>query len=238
MAPHLGGQVALVTGGTRGIGLAIARALTTHGMHVAICGRSREALASAVHALDGLGGEVLGIPADMTNAGDVERFVTEALKRFGRIDVLVNNAGMGGFGPLDETSEEDLARVMDVNMKGVFLASRAVFPIMKEKKRGYIITVASVCGKEGFADIAAYCASKFAAVGFTESLLKEGIGHGIRATSICPGMVDTEMVEGAGVPPEEMLRPEDVTETCLYLLGLSETAVVKEVVMQRAGAVE
>lgn len=237
--PHsLAGQVAVITGGTRGIGLAVAKAFARHGMHLAICARRKEQLTDAVHHLEALDTEVLGLVADVTKAEEVKHFIEETLKRFGKIDVLVNNAGTGGYGPIDQTTEEDLQKVLDVNLRGVFLASRAVFPIMREKKRGYIITVSSICGKEAYAEISAYCASKFASVGFTEALLKEGIDHGIRTTSICPGMVDTEMVEGAGVPPEEMLTAEDIAETCLYLLSLSDKAVVKEIVMQRAGAVD
>jgi NAD(P)-dependent dehydrogenase (short-subunit alcohol dehydrogenase family) len=238
MPAQLGGQVAVITGGTRGIGLAIAKMFARHGMHIALCARRPEHVKEAVGHLEALDAEVLGVPADVTKADEVEHFIQETMKRFGRIDVLVNNAGTGGYGAVDQTTEEDLAKVLDVNLKGVFLASRAVFPIMREKKRGYIITIASICGKEAYAEIAAYCASKFAAVGFTEALLKEGVDQGIRATSICPGMVDTEMVEGAGVPPEDMLRADDIAETCLFLLSLSENAVVREIVMQRAGAID
>lgn len=238
MPAQLAGQVAIITGGTRGIGLAIAKAFARHGMHVAVCARRKEQLQDAVRQLEALGNEVLGIPCDVTNAAEVEHLVNETLKRFGRVDVLVNNAGTGGYGPIDQTTEEDLQKVLDVNLKGVFLASRAVFPIMREKRKGYIITIASICGKEAYAEISAYCASKFAAVGFTEALLKEGIDNGVRTTSICPGMVDTEMVEGAGVPHEEMLKADDIAEACMFLLALSDKAVVKEIVMQRAGAIE
>jgi 3-oxoacyl-[acyl-carrier protein] reductase len=238
MPSALAGQVALITGGTRGIGLAIGKAFARHGMRIAICARRKEQLAEAVRLLESLDAEVIGIPADVTSAAEVEHLVNETLKRFGRLDVLVNNAGTGGYGSIDQTTEEDLQKVLDVNLRGVFLASRAVFPIMREKKRGYIITISSICGKEAYAEIGAYCASKFAAVGLTEALLKEGIENGIRTTSICPGMVDTEMVEGAGVPPEDMLKADDIAEACLFLLSLSEKAVVKDIVMQRAGAIE
>jgi NAD(P)-dependent dehydrogenase (short-subunit alcohol dehydrogenase family) len=238
MPASLAGQVAIITGGTRGIGLAIAKTLARHGMHLTVCARRKEHVADAVRQIEALDGQVLGLPADVTQAADVENVVAETMKRFGRVDVLVNNAGTGGYGAVDQTTEDDLDRVLDVNLRGVFLASRAVFPIMRERRKGYIITIASICGKEAYAEISAYCASKFAAVGFTESLLKEGIDQGIRATSICPGMVDTEMVEGAGVPAEEMLRAEDIAEACFFLLSLSEKAVVKEIVMQRAGAVQ
>ncbi len=238
MPSQLGGQVAIITGGTRGIGLAIAKTLARHGMHIAICARRKEHLADAIHQLESLDAEVIGVPCDVAQAADVEKLVSETLKRFGRVDVLVNNAGVGGYGPIEQTTEEDLAKLLDTNLKGVFLCSRAVLPILKERKGGYVITIASICGKEAYADISAYCASKFAAVGFTEALLKEGIDSGVRATSICPGMVDTEMVEGAGVPPEEMLKAEDVAETVLYLLSLSGKAVVREIVMPRAGALE
>ena len=238
MSARFAGQVAIITGGSKGIGLAVARMLARHGMRVAVCARRREHVADAVRQIESLGVEALGVPCDVTSAEDVKRLVDETMKRFGRVDVLVNNAGTGGYAPIQAATEEDLQKVMDVNLKGIFLCSRAVWPLMAEKRRGYIFTISSICGKEAYAEISAYCASKFAAVGFTESLLKEGLASGIRTTSICPGMVDTEMVEGAGVPPEDMLKADDIAETVLYLLSLSDNAVVKEVVMQRAGAIE
>jgi len=238
MSARFAGQVALITGGSKGIGLAIAKMLARHGMQVAICARKKEHVNDAIAQIEALGVGAFGVAADVTIAEEVKHLVDETMKRFGRIDVLVNNAGAGGYAPIESATEEDLAKVLDVNLKGVFLCARAVWPIMTAKKKGYIITVSSICGKEAYAEISTYCASKFAAVGFTESLLKEGIHEGIRTTSICPGMVDTEMVAGAGVPPEDMLRADDLAETVLYLLSLSDNAVVKEVVMQRAGAID
>jgi 3-oxoacyl-[acyl-carrier protein] reductase len=238
MSARFAGQVALVTGGSKGIGLAIAKMLARHGMHIALCARKKDQVQAAVTQIEHMGAEVLGLAADVTSDEDVRRLVDETMKRFGRIDVLVNNAGTGGYAPIESATEEDLAKVLDVNVKGVFLCTRAVYPIMKARKKGYMITVSSICGKEAYGEISAYCASKFASVGFTEAILKEGIADGIRTTSICPGMVDTELVEGAGVPPEDMLKADDVAEAVLFLLSLSDNAVVKEVVMQRAGAID
>ncbi len=235
---ELRGQVAIVTGASRGIGFGVARALALAGMRLAVCARTEPDIERAGLALAALGTEVLARPCDVSKALDVEGLVAETVERFGRVDVLVCNAGVGRFGAIEDSREEDLDAVLAVNLKGVFFFARAVFPIFKAQRRGYAITVSSYAGKEGLRNAGAYGASKFGAIGLTESLLKEGVAYGIRATSICPGMVDTELVAGAGVPPEDMLRVEDVAETCLFLLRLSDVAVVREVVLQRVGAID
>jgi 3-oxoacyl-[acyl-carrier protein] reductase len=245
-APLLRDQVALVTGGSSGIGLAIAQALVNAGMRVVVVGRNRTRLrAAAGELLAGAQGEseergatsrVLAVTADVSKPGEVRRAVQQTLTRFGRIDVLVNNAGISGRGRVEDLSERDWDRVLSVNLRGAFLCARAVLPSMKRQRRGYIVNISSLAGKIGMAGSAAYCASKFGLVGLSQSLGEEGAQWNIRATAICPAYVNTPMVRGAPVDPSRMIQPQDIAATVRYLLELTDYAVVKEVVVERQGA--
>jgi 3-oxoacyl-[acyl-carrier protein] reductase len=232
---------ALVTGGGGGIGLAVVRALLDRGWKVAFCGRDGERLARATADLAGDDPErskrLLSSTADVSNAGDVRRWVAEACERFGPPSLLINNAGVGAWGEITELAEEDWDRAHAINLKGAFLCTREALPHMRSRGAGgWIINIASVAGKVGFAGSSAYCSSKFGLVGFTESLAREEAPNEIRATAICPGYVETPMVADADVPAKEMIRPEDVAATVLYLLDLGPNVAIREIVMERTGA--
>jgi NAD(P)-dependent dehydrogenase (short-subunit alcohol dehydrogenase family) len=152
---------------------------------------------------------------------------------FGGLDVLVNNAGVGSWAPVERIDPVEWDRVQGINTRGAFLCSRAAWPLMRARGGGYIVNVSSIAGKEGFAEAAAYAASKHALGGLSESLREEGIPLAIKVTAICPGYVDTPMVAGASVPAEEMIRPEDIAATCLYLLSLSPAVSVPEIILRR-----
>jgi 3-oxoacyl-[acyl-carrier protein] reductase len=245
-APSLRDQVALVTGGSSGIGLAIARALVDAAMRVVVVGRNRtrlraaagELLAGAPSGSEGRGAtsRVLAVTADVSKPGEVKRAVQQTLARFGRIDVLVNNAGMVGRGRVEDLSDREWDRVLSVNLRGAFLCARAVLPSMKRQRRGYIVNISSLAGKIGMAGSGAYCASKFGLVGLSQSIGEEGTPWNIRATAICPAYVNTPMVRGTPVDPSRMIQPQDIAATVLYLLRLTDYAVVKEVVVERQGA--
>ncbi|MBI5137482.1 MAG: SDR family NAD(P)-dependent oxidoreductase [Nitrospirae bacterium] len=233
----LTGRVALVTGGASGIGLAVARGFLAAGLKVAIAGRRRGRLNEAAASLRAApGGEVLAVPADVAERDQVDALVQAVVDRFGALDVLVNNAGIGLFGNVAESDPADWQRVLAVNTTGPYLCARAAWPHLAARGGGHVIHIASLSGKEGFAGASAYCASKFGLMGLSEVLRAEGEAAGIKVTAICPGYVDTPMVAGVGVPAEVMIRPEDVAATCLYLLRLSPYASVPEVVIRRAGA--
>jgi 3-oxoacyl-[acyl-carrier protein] reductase len=240
------GQVAVITGGSSGIGLAIARAVAAEGMAVVIAAREPARLKQAAAELAALssaasknrGAAVLAVPADVAKAGDVARLIEQATARFGRIDLLVNNAGIYREGDVDELTEQEWDDVQAVNLKGAFLCTKAVLPVMKRQRSGYVVNIASVAGKTGFGGSSAYCASKFGMVGLTESLLEEGVSHNIRATVICPGYVATPMVEDAPVPASEMIPPEDIGRLVVGLLTLAPVTVIKEIVVQRTGAID
>lgn len=237
---HLKDHVAVITGGSSGIGLAVARAVLSEGMRVAIAARNREKLSRALEELkkEAQGKEqVLAIPTDVAAAAQVDGMIGETVKKWNRIDLLVNDAGIGQWAPIEAMSEAEWDRVQAVNLKGTFLCTKAVLPVMKRQRSGYIVNIASLAGKEGAGNLAAYSASKFGVIGLTESLLEEAIDHNIRATAICPGYVATPMVAGVSVPPEEMIPPGDIGKIIIGLLHLSPVTVIKEIVVQRRGAI-
>lgn len=220
-------KVAIVTGGSRGIGYTITQALIDAGMNVAICARNQQELDHAGAELNRQAGRdaVLAVRADVSNKSDVEHLVQETLNRWGAIDVLVNNAAVGGGGEIEQISEQDWDRIHDIDLKGVYLCSQAVFPAMKQQRSGYIINISSWAGKEGMAGLGAYCAAKFGVVGWTQTLQQEGKDVGIRASVICPGATATRMNRDSG----ERLRPDDIAKAVLFLLSLSDLAVVPEI---------
>ena len=235
---QLQGQVALVTGGSSGIGFAIAEMLISEGMTVAITARNRSRLDAAAETLRQAGGRIIASPADVSRAADVAAFVAQVAEEAGRIDVLVNNAGIFKHGLIAEMPEDDWDAVQAVNLKGAFLFTKAVLPVMRRRHAGYVVNISSVAGKRGFGGAAAYCASKFGMIALTESLLEEAIRDHIRATAICPGYVATPMVESVNIPQEEMIPPEDIAKLVRMLLHLAPHTVIREIVLNRAGAVD
>ncbi|NOY83304.1 MAG: SDR family oxidoreductase [Nitrospirae bacterium] len=234
----LNGQVALITGGSSGIGLAIAEVLLAEGMTVAITAREPKRLGKAAEALRAKGGRVIAMPTDVSQASEVSAFVNHVKAEVGRIDLLVNNAGIFRLGKIADLSEADWDAVQDINLKGAFLCTKAVLPIMKKQHSGYVVNISSVAGKTGFGEASAYCASKFGLIGLTESLLEEGVKEGIRATAICPGYVATPMVAGVDVPQSAMIPPEDIAKVVQSLLHLSPLTVIREIVVNRVGSVD
>ncbi|HEY4619337.1 MAG TPA: SDR family oxidoreductase [Nitrospirota bacterium] len=231
----LKGKVALVTGGGSGIGFAITKALLEEGMRVAICGRDEGKLRKAETELEKHGGNLLVMPADVSKKPEVDQWVKAALREFGRIDVLVNNAGVARWSDVENITDEHLDYQLNVNLRGPLYCSQVVLPYMKGQQSGYIINISSICGKSGFAGTAAYSASKFGLMALSDSLREEGASSNIKVTAICPGFVATPMVTDAPVPLEEMIKPEDIAKTVLFLLNLSEYAAVKEIVITRKG---
>lgn len=150
--------------------------------------------------------------------------------------VTGGSSGIGLHGSIEKFPEEDWDTLLAVNLKGVFLCSKAVFPIMKRQREGYIVNISSLSGKMGMAGIGAYCASKFGVIGLTETLIEEGMPYSIKATAICPAYVNTPMVAGAPVPASRMIQPEDIAATVLFLLSLSDYAIIKEIIIERKGA--
>lgn len=218
----LEGKVAIVTGAGRGIGRAIALSLAAQGTAVAACARTQaqlESLAQEVHAAGH--GRCLPLVADVTSEEDVRRVVAQTESHLGAMDILVNNAGGGVIKPLADTETAEWLEALNVNATSVFLFSREVAKRMILRGAGRIVNISSIAGRRPVAGIAAYAASKFAAVGLTEVLARELKRHGIRVYSLCPGAVDTEL-RRAAVPEEDrsrIMKPEDVAALVTFLVG-------------------
>jgi len=206
----LAGSVALVTGASRGIGRAIALQLASMGASVAICGRDRAALEESVSALAKTPVSVHSQIADVTKLADVSDLVATTESTLGPITILVNNAGIGLFGPVHEKTEADWDRVLDTNLKSVFLVSRAVAPSMIRRGSGDIINISSLAGKNTFAGGGIYCASKWGILGLSGCMAEDLREHGIRVSVICPGSVATEFSGRSPKDPSKVLSPEDV----------------------------
>jgi 3-oxoacyl-[acyl-carrier protein] reductase len=222
---------AVVTGAGKGIGRAIATSLLAAGHRVALFTRTEADLASFAAAVAVDRERLLLAAGDVADEDAVARFVARVESAWGGIDLLVNNAGLGIMAPVHELKIEHWDRMMSANLRGTFLFTRAVVPIMMRQHDGIIINIASIAGKAGFASGAGYAASKHAVMGFSDSLWRELRPHNIRVTAICPGSVDTHFfAAGPGAPGQEsMMRPEDVAEAVLYVARQPERLFVKEI---------
>jgi 3-oxoacyl-[acyl-carrier protein] reductase len=211
-------NTALVTGGGRGIGKETAILLSKKGLNVIICSRTQKEIDFAVKEIKSLrNGQIIGRKCDVSVYSEVNSLVKEALEIYGRIDVLINNAGITYVKKLIDTTEEQWDQTLDINLKGAFLFCKAIVPHMIESNCGVIINVSSGAGKVGFEDISAYCASKFGMIGLTESLAREVANHNIRVMTICPGEVATKMQEDVDaryyeLNKHKMLHPTTVAE--------------------------
>jgi NADP-dependent 3-hydroxy acid dehydrogenase YdfG len=210
----LQGKVALITGASRGIGRAVAHALNEQGVSLGLLSRSGDDL--------GLEG-VLAQVCDVRERDQVESAVAATVERFGRLDILVANAGVGAYGPLLELAPEHLEEMIDVNVRGTIYAVRATLPHLLASGEADIVTIGSEAGRRGVPFEAVYCASKFAQVGFTRSLDHELRERGVRCTNVCPGGVATDFAMGRGRTPEMpelqgMMRAEDVAEVVVFVL--------------------
>jgi 3-oxoacyl-[acyl-carrier protein] reductase len=222
-------QVALVTGASRGIGRAIAHRLASLGASVAICGRDRTALASTAESLAKCGGRVFSQLADVTLSADVTNLVAKTEAALGPITILVNNAGIGLFGPAHEKSEADWDRVHNSNLKSVFLVSRAVVPSMIRRGSGDIINISSLAGKNTFAGGGIYCASKWGVIGLTGCMAEDLRDHGIRVSVICPGSTVTEFSGRAPKDPSKALGPEDVAHAVETIVTQGPRSFISEI---------
>jgi NAD(P)-dependent dehydrogenase (short-subunit alcohol dehydrogenase family) len=213
-------KVALVTGGSRGIGLATARALLQHGAAVAITATNEAGLDSASRALQRGGeGRVLAVKADVREHSEVEALFAAVASRFGGLDILINNAGVGVFRPVAETTAEEWHRVIDTNLSGVFYCCHAALPLLKSRGGGWIINISSLASKNPFTNGAAYCASKAALNAFSEALMQEVRYDGVRVAYVLPGSVNTGFGALPNTKSDWALQPEDVAEVVIDLVA-------------------
>ncbi len=230
----LEGKVALVTGASRGIGLAIARRLAWMGARVSLCGRDAKRLASAANECQKTGSEVIAVPADITRMEEIAGLVEATQRALGPVEILVNNAGIGYFAPVQDADTTKWDGVLDTNLKAVFLLSRAVAPGMIRMGRGHIVNIASLAGKNVFAGGAVYCASKWGLLGLTGCMAEDLRAHGIRVSAICPGSVATDFSFPSGRDKSKMLQPDDVAHTVAAILTQAPQSFISEVLMRPA----
>ncbi|HEY6962551.1 MAG TPA: SDR family oxidoreductase [Gaiellaceae bacterium] len=223
-------QSALVTGGSSGIGLAIARMLRDEGYELTLASRTREKIEAAASDLG-----AVAIAADMGKEEDCVRVVAEHVERFGGMDVLVNSAGLGIAGTVESLQAKHIDLQLGVNLRGLLLVTREAIPHLKES-RGWIFNLASIAGTAPTPGLTVYGATKAAVIALTRSQNLELDDAGVRAVAICPGFVDTPMAQWSGLAADEMIQPEDCAEIVRMCLRLSPRARIPQVVVERVGA--
>ncbi|HEY3289783.1 MAG TPA: SDR family NAD(P)-dependent oxidoreductase [Anaerolineae bacterium] len=239
MSTHtLAGKVALVTGAGRGIGRAIALSLAHNGATVALLARTAAQLHTVKAEIEAAGGRAISIVADLTREPDVISAVAETVNKLGHLDIVVNNAGIGAFGPLAEATLEQWESIMAVNARGTFLVCREAIPHLKRHTSAHIINITSVVGVKGYANQSLYSASKHAVMGMTKALARELQADGIRVHAICPGAVDTPMAGEArpDLDRSGLIQPDDIADAVMFLLTMHASAVIDELDIRRAGS--
>lgn len=228
-------RIAIVTGGSRGIGRGVVEALLHEGWRVSFCSRSQGSIENALSELADHGDAVTGRAVDVRSQEVVDAFVQEVLNREGKIDCLVNNAGLGIFGPVDELTGEQWREVIETNLSGAFYFLHAVAPAMKRQGAGWIFNIASLAGRNPFAGGAAYNASKFGMIGLSEAAMLDLRPHGIRVAAILPGSVDTGFSHRRDNKDGSWkLKPADIAAMILHLLSYPEHALPSLVEMRPA----
>jgi NAD(P)-dependent dehydrogenase (short-subunit alcohol dehydrogenase family) len=237
-------RAAIVTGGSSGIGLAIARVLGEEGYALTVAARRPDKLAEAAEGLRNQGYEVLDVAATLSEEEAVKQVVAAHRERYGRLDVLVNNAGVGFGAPVGEIQTKRLDMQLDVNLRSIVLFYRECADLLRaagaEHKSAQVVNTSSISGKSGQPWLSVYSATKAAVIGFTQAMNKELSGDGVKSCALCPAFVDTPMTDFAkesGVPAEAMMRPEDIAEAVRLLLKVSPACIIPEIVFERPGEI-
>jgi len=226
-------KVAVVTGGSRGIGAAIARKLAAMAVNVVICGRNQSELQRTASAINGQGGHCESFICDVSDLVSVEQFARSVYEKHDRVDILVNNAGIGSFsGPLHSLDPAQWDKVINTNLRGVYYTIRAFAPKMIEQQSGDIINISSIASKNALPNGAVYAASKWGLNGLTFSVAEELRGHNIRVSIVCPGSVDTDLSPHTGKNKDRMLKPDDVAHAVEMLVSQAPQSFASEIVLR------
>jgi NAD(P)-dependent dehydrogenase (short-subunit alcohol dehydrogenase family) len=234
-------RAAIVTGASSGIGLAIARMLGEEGFGITMASRRAEKLEGAVAELSGEGFDVHGVAANVADEAEIQKVTEAHRERYGRLDVLVNNAGVGVGAPVGEIQTKRLDMQLDINLRSIILFYRECLPMLQaagaEHRNALVVNTSSIAGKHGEGWLSVYAAAKHGVVGWTESMNRELATQGIKSTALCPAFVDTPMTDFVkeNVSPEDMIRPWDIAESVRYLLRTSPACVVPEIMFIRPG---
>jgi NAD(P)-dependent dehydrogenase (short-subunit alcohol dehydrogenase family) len=234
MAMILSGKIAIVTGGGQGIGQATALKLASVGAIVVVVARSKSNLRAVVTQIEDHGGQAMALTADVTQSADVTALTSELRNTFGRVDILVNGAGVALIAPLADTSEAEWDLVVDTNLKGTYLCTRAMLDLLRQSETALVVNIASKVGLTGHALVSAYTAAKAGVIGFSRALAQELGPDNIRVVAICPGPVDTPMRWEATpqMDPKFVLSAETVAETILFLAKLGGDVTTGEIVLE------
>jgi NAD(P)-dependent dehydrogenase (short-subunit alcohol dehydrogenase family) len=227
----LSGKVAFITGANRGIGLAIARRLATLGASLSLSARDGNRLDAVARELQS-STKVLAIRADLTSSQEITSLVPRTEDALGPIEILINNAGVGSFSPVQDASESDWDTMLDTNLKAVFLLTKAVAPYMIRRGSGHIVNIASLAGKNAFAGGAIYCASKWGLLGLTQCAAEDLRPHGIRVSAVCPGSVDTEFSPHGKKDPRKMLQPDDIAHAVEMIVMQEPQSFISEILLR------
>ncbi len=227
----LSGKAAIVTGGGRGIGKAIALALAQNGANVCVTARTVEEIDAVASEIEGLGRKAIAVRADVSQESEINAVVSKTIRKFGTVDVLVNNAGIGRFTKVVELTTAAFDSMWEVNIRGVFLCTRAVLPYMIKQNSGDILNISSLAGRNAFIGGAGYCASKWALIGFSRSLMLEVRESNIRVITLCPGSVETAFGEHEHTPRSQGVIPkaEDIAQVAIDTLCMPRHVMVSEV---------
>jgi 3-oxoacyl-[acyl-carrier protein] reductase len=228
----LQGKIAVVTGASKGIGFAIARRLAQLGATLGVCARDAHKLGSAASELEREGTKVLAIAADLSQSAEISSFVGRVEQTLGPVDILVNNAGIGYFAPVQNATEEKWDAVLDTNLKAVFLLSKAVAKGMIQRRTGHIVNIASLAGKNAFAEGSIYCASKWGLLGLGACMAEDLRAYGIRVSSVCPGSVATDFTPHTGKDHSKLLHPEDVAHAVEMIVTQEPQSFISEVLLR------
>jgi 3-oxoacyl-[acyl-carrier protein] reductase len=229
---ELDGKVALITGASRGIGFAIAQSLGHMGAKLSLCARDSVRLETAASELKSEGITALCTPADVTHPDQIAALVQRTEQSLGPIEILVNNAGIGYFAPVQDAQEAKWDPVLDTNLKSVFLAVKAVAPGMMQRRNGHIINIASLAGKNAFAGGSIYCASKWGLVGMTQCMAEDLRPFGIRVSAVCPGSVATDFSPHTGKDTSKMLQAEDVAHAVEVIVTQAPQSFISEILLR------
>jgi NAD(P)-dependent dehydrogenase (short-subunit alcohol dehydrogenase family) len=236
MTKQLAGKVALVTGSSRGIGRAISVALAQEAATVVLAARSIRKLQETADQVTEAGGKADIVVTELTEEESIKNLIKTTANKFSRLDILVNNAGVTHSAKLEQTATEDWQRCMQINARAPFILCREALPLLKKAEAGYIINIASVVGVKGYPLQSAYTSSKHALRGMTISLAEELRGSNIRVHLLCPGGVDTDLVQKVrpDIKKDELMQPEEIAELVLYLVTHKGNAVIDELHIRRA----
>jgi len=229
---NLQNKTALVTGGSRGIGRAIALSLAKEGSKVMLAARHKEDLNNVAKEIRSNGGEASIFVVNMRDENSIREMIAATVNEFGGLDVLVNNAGLGHFAPVAEMTTAQWDEMFEVNLRGVFIATREALPHLRKQKESFIVNIASLAGKNTFLNGGGYTATKWGLRAFSQCLMLEERKNGVRVLVVCPGSVDTSFGHPAGSAPKaarEIIKPEDVAETIVMALKMPQRSMVSEI---------